>query len=432
MDSAAPKKPPLQGFLQGFQPDRIRGWAYMPARPDDHMRIEVRLDGELVTQTIASMQFPDLQKNNVGKGDHGFLINLKQDLPVDQAERVKVIAIGPDGTRRVLQMSTAARARAAASPPMPVSPVSPAPPARPAPPAPVSETPPSLPAPATGALPHLVSVDLSQRPVFVLGSARSGTTAMMAALRQSGRYAGFNEGHFLTLFGRLQNAVGIHYGRSVRDAAPGMNTLIANVPQQMVIDALQGAFNEIIRAIFPTGYWLDKTPGPDMIKTAPMLRRIWPEARFIFMRRAPVDNIESRRRKFPTISFKDHCRLWADSMISWHAIRGELAEVSLEVDQLRMGLQPEHVAAEVAALLNLTERETARLLQSFKQDRPQRTGSTITSVVDIASVDWTEEEREIFRETCGDAIELFGYEVDLAAPVRGRTDRPNRRNPANC
>jgi hypothetical protein len=278
----------------------------------------------------------------------------------------------------------------------------------------------------------LTPVDLSQRPVFVLGSARSGTTAMMAALRQSGRYAGFNEGHFLTLFGRLRHAVGIHYGRSVRDAAPGMNTLIANIPQQIVTEALQAAFNEIIRAIFPTGYWLDKTPGPDMIKTAPMLRRIWPEARFIFMRRAPVDNIESRRRKFPTISFKDHCRLWAESMVSWHAIRGELAEVSLEVDQLRMGLQPEQVAAEVAALLNLTERETARLLNSFQQDRPQRTGSTITHVVDIASVDWTAEEREIFQQTCAEAIELFGYDVDFTTPVRGRSDRPSRRNPANC
>jgi hypothetical protein len=169
-----------------------------------------------------------------------------------------------------------------------------------------------------------------------------------------------------------------------------------------------------------------------MIKTAPLLRRIWPQSRFIFMRRAPVDNIESRRRKFPTIAFKDHCRLWADSMLSWYAIRGDLADVSLEVDQLRLGRAPAEVAAEVASLLGLNERETARLLASFEKDRPQRTGTDITAVTNIAALDWSEQEREIFRQTCGEAMALFGYEVDFKPPPRAPSERPSRRKPASC
>jgi hypothetical protein len=405
MSDADKKVPNVQGYLQTLQPTKLRGWAFVRARPDEHLKIEVRLDGQLVTETLASAYFEDLEQHNIGKGDHGFLIRPKQELPVDQPGRVQVIALSGDGLRRVLELSSTAKARTAPVDAVPVAK------ALLAPPKPVPVAPP---APLHSSAPNPNAVDHTQRPVFVLGSARSGTTAMMLALRQSGRYAGYNEGHLLPLFARLHGVVMNHYGRSAANAVPGINTLIANVPAQMVTDALQSAFISIIRATFPSGFWLDKTPGPDMIKAVPLLRKIWPEARYIFMKRRPVDNIESRRRKFPTINFRDHCRLWADSMMSWHAIRDELAGVSLEVDQVQLAREPERTAADVATLLNLTEKETAALLASFKKDRPQRTGVDFTHIVDLGSVDWTAEERAAFQEICAEPIELFDYDADLA------------------
>jgi hypothetical protein len=418
MSEADRKLPTVQGYLQTLQPTKLRGWAYMRARPDEHLKIEVRLDGHLVTETIASTYFEDLEQHNIGKGDHGFLIRPRLELPVEQPGRVQVIALSSEGHRRVLELSSTAKARTAGAPPPPLPLPQPLPatkPAAPPRPAPAAAAPIAPPAPLHSATPNPNAIDHTQRPVFVLGSARSGTTAMMLALRQCGRYQGYNEGHLLPLFARLQGVVANHYGRSAANAVPGINTLIANVPAQMVTDALQSAFISIIRATFPTGFWLDKTPGPDMVKAVPLLRKIWPESRYIFMKRRPVDNIESRRRKFPTINFRDHCRLWADSMMSWHAIRDELAEVSLEVDQVQLAREPELTARNVAALLNLTEKETAALVASFNKDRPQRTGPDFTRIVDINSVDWSAEQRAAFAEICAEPIELFGYDADLAA-----------------
>jgi hypothetical protein len=386
---------PVQGFLQAFQPHKLRGWAWFPAQPEEHLRIEVHVDGAVVVHTTAAMHFADLEKHQIGRGDHGFLINLRAALPVDQPERVSVIAIARDGARRVLQLSAGARAR------MTPTEAAPAP------------TPTALPAPAAGGAAQLAfcPVDESQHPVFILGSARSGTTAMMQALRASGRYAGFNEGHLLPLFTRFDHVITNHYARSKRDAAPGMNTLIANVTQQRMMDAVQSSFVEVIRATFPTGYWLDKTPGPEMVRAAPLLLRMWPNARIIFMKRRPVDNIESRRRKFPSIEFQDHCRLWADSMMSWHAIRAALSTVSIEIDQATLAREPESGTAAVTALLQLDGAQAGRVLASLSNDRPQRTGKSITTTVALDSVDWTPAQRDIFISLCGEAMTLFGYDA---------------------
>jgi hypothetical protein len=397
------EKGPVQGFLQAFQPHKLRGWAWLPAQPEEHLRIEVHVDGAVVVHTTAAMHFADLEKHQIGKGDHGFLINLRAALPADQPERVAVIAIAPDGTRRVLQLSAGARARLA--PAEVASDLAPVPSPAPA----LTELP--RPAPSGAAPLAFCPVDESQHPVFILGSARSGTTAMMQALRASGRYAGFNEGHLLPLFTRFDHVITNHYARSKRDAAPGMNTLIANVTQQRMMDAVQSSFVEVIRATFPTGYWLDKTPGPEMVRAAPLLLRMWPNARIIFMKRRPVDNIESRRRKFPSIEFQDHCRLWADSMMSWHAIRAALSTVSIEIDQATLAREPESGTAAVTALLQLDGAQAGRVLASLSNDRPQRTGKSITTTVALDSVDWTPAQRDIFISLCGEAMTLFGYDA---------------------
>ena len=374
----------LRGHLQLVQPFKLRGWAYMPTRPDDHVRVEVRLDGALIEQGLASAHFADLEKHKIGGGDHGFMFNLRHELPLDAPHRIEVIAIGPDGQRLVLEKPEPRPEKMRAAPP--------------------ADLPDVVVAPG-----GLTLADRAQRPVFVLGSARSGTTAMMLALKQSGRYEGYNEGHLLGLIGKLHALVTNHYAKSAKDAAPGMNTAIAHVPIGLINGALRHAFIEVIRATYPTGFWLDKTPGPEMIRTVPILLRIWPESRFVFMKRRPVDNIESRRRKFPSIAFKDHCQLWADSMMAWHAVRDLLGDAQLEVDQVRLAREPDAVADELAGLLDLTAGQRARALHSLKTDLPQRTSARFAPTQEIETVDWTAQQRATFREICAEPMARFGY-----------------------
>jgi hypothetical protein len=73
------------------------------------------------------------------------------------------------------------------------------------------------------------------------------------------------------------------------------------------------------------------------------------------------------------------------------------------------------------------------MLASLRTDRPQRTGTELASAVDLASVDWSDEEHGIFRETCAEAMRLFGYDADLIVEVpRRRNDCASRRSPASC
>jgi hypothetical protein len=366
----------LSGGLHWVQPHRLSGWAFAPARPHDHLCIEIRLDGALIATTEASQRLDPLVQSGV-TSDHGFMVDTDTALPIDELDRIEVEAIAATGERLRLcppatKIGPARKRKRDAV--------------------------------------HFTAADPRQRPVFVLGSVRSGTSAMGMALRKTGRYAGHGEGHLITLLPELLETTAAHYRRDRQHGASGQFTMLASVPPRMIQDGLQAMFTAITRAQFLTGNWMDKTPGVAMIQAAPLLRRVWPGSRFIFMKRRGIDNIESRRRKFPDIDFADHCAAWADAMLAWHAIRAELAPVSVEIDQLTMARQPNEVVDEVADLLTLTEDETARMLRALNTDRPQRTAGSLADSADRRALDWTNEQRQQFETICGDAMRQFGYE----------------------
>ena len=57
------------------------------------------------------------------------------------------------------------------------------------------------------------SSEMESYPVFVVGAARSGTSAMAQALVKATRYQGFAEGHVLDIAIRVGNAVEQHLDR---------------------------------------------------------------------------------------------------------------------------------------------------------------------------------------------------------------------------
>jgi hypothetical protein len=257
---------------------------------------------------------------------------------------------------------------------------------------------------------RFASVDRAQRPVIVLGAARSGTSAMSMALRRNTRYIGYGEGHLVHMLPRLLDAVDRHYMTVRKDLPPG-STMLSSVPVEMVHDGIRALFVEMARNMAPTGFWTDKTPGPQMVRAAPALRRIWPEMRVIFMRRPPIENVESRRRKFPEYTFRSHCMMWADSMIAWDEVRAELAPISLEVDQVQLLHHPEIIVGQLTRLLTLSPDESERLLDSFINDRPQVTGDATAPPLTLETVGWSEQQRETFLRICGDAMHRFGYDT---------------------
>ena len=138
--------------------------------------------------------------------------------------------------------------------------------------------------------------DEGQFPVFVLGPARSGTSAMALGLLDSGRYSGYGEGHLLPLAHDLLATADTYYRRY---AEAGADTLLGRVPIAAFQSLIRRSFVQLARDVFPTRFWLDKTPTVAMVHAAPLMKELWPNARFIFMKRRVIENVLSRLRKFP-------------------------------------------------------------------------------------------------------------------------------------
>ena len=71
-----PPTGPLIGHLDESGPTRIRGWAWNPGRPDDHIIIEILAGTEIVARTEANLRRRDLRECGLGTGRHGFEVVL--------------------------------------------------------------------------------------------------------------------------------------------------------------------------------------------------------------------------------------------------------------------------------------------------------------------------------------------------------------------
>ncbi|MBY0330144.1 MAG: sulfotransferase [Acetobacteraceae bacterium] len=430
--ASGPRRPPPRGLRGGvgpLAPYKVHGWAYDPAAPEARLRAELLLDGEPIGETTAELFRPDLQTAGIGDGQYGFAFNTDRKMPIETPERVTVRLSNPaTGLEFLLRPrtsvpGTAPPPRPAAEPPRNLAAERPQNRAAEPPQAPAAEPPQNLAAkpPQTRAAPRPpaapATVTLAtlpegapQRPVFVLGAARSGTSAMAQALFRNTRYVGHGEGHLLDMAPRLLGTVARHYAERAGERRAGINTMIAAVPPERVVEAIGEALASVTRGLFPGGYWLDKTPGHPMIEAVPALVRIWPEARFIFMRRRAIENIASRGRKFPKEGFASACRRWADSLRAWSEVRGALAGRAIEVDWLLMAREPDRVAPAVATLLDLDADEQRRLRQALQVDLPERTSDRFAEVLDGLPEEMDAEQRRAFEEIALPWMERTGYD----------------------
>jgi hypothetical protein len=184
--------------------------------------------------------------------------------------------------------------------------------------------------------------------------------------------------------------------------------MVAHVPKKYVQDMLAHGMIVAMRQIFPEGLWLDKTPSVNMIHLAPVLRDIWPQARFVFMKRRGIENILSRQRKFP-YDFARNCREWKQAMEAWLAVRPALTGAALELDQHFVATNPAGAAGAIGRLLGLSATETDRLGLALDTVRPQRTGGVFDETLGLAETGWSDPEMQIFDELCGEVMTVFGY-----------------------
>jgi hypothetical protein len=370
----------IRGYLDAVDPMQIRGWAYDPSRPDEVVVVRIMLDDQLIAEGSAVLFRDDLAKDGVGDGNRAFIFNLERSLTAAEISKISARARTADGSEALLPK---AEAHDTIEPP-------------------------------TAALHRQIALlgacsDDSQQPVFILGAARSGTSAITQALLKLGIFEGHEEGHLLDLLAHFSVALNKFYELKYDEIAGDRDTAITRVPIEFMHEGLDRILIEAVRELFPTSRWIDKTPNSDMVHLATRFRKIWPRSRFIFMRRRFIENAASRSRKFPEHDFGRSAREWGNAMDGWLQIRSQLHGCAVEIDQKFLGEEPELVASRLRPFLSLSDTEEARFAQALRYDLPERTSASHRECHDIEEMGWDETERRCFSQYCERPMTAFGY-----------------------
>jgi hypothetical protein len=371
----------IQGYIEQLQPMQLRGWAYDPDNPAEHLQIVVSRHGDVIARSTAGLTRSDLAAAGLGKGDHAFVVNFVHPLSDEECADIKTIACSNTGEQINLSRLI--------DPPAPAAPA----PAR----------------------PHNQTSEnrlATQKPVFILGAARSGTSALAQALLKSEHFDGFEEGHLFELAARLVATTRGYYTANGEETLATRHTLIGRIPLRFLDEGIKDLFRAAARIAFASANWLDKTPTPGMILAAPLLLEIWPSAKFIFLKRRALENISSRMRKFPTLDFTQHCEDWSRTMNAWLAVRDRLTHASLEIEQLSMARSPAIVGQEISRFLQLAPDASRRFVEALSVDQPERTAADFGSIVTLDRIGWSEPQVASFAALCGEPMAAFGYTTD--------------------
>jgi hypothetical protein len=321
----------------------------------------------------ANIPRSDLAGAGVGDGSHGFNIDLTEaQISPDAVSTIEVLAVSGDNTVRLT--------RTAAQSTRIVDLLSDA---------------------------QIPIFDELHYPVFILGPARSGTSAIALGLLASTRYEGSGEGHLLPLAHAVLSTADNYYEkhRGIQS-----DTMLGRVPAAAFQKLVRRSFIQLARDLFPTGYWLDKTPTVEMVRAAPLMKELWPNARFIFMKRRVIENVLSRSRKFTTDTIDKHYSDWIAVMSAWLVVRERLSEVALEIDHHELVFNPIGVGSRIATFLNMPDAASSRLIQYISKSRPEQTDDNFGAVYTFADLGLGDKQATQMRVACDPLMVAYGYD----------------------
>lgn len=243
--------------------------------------------------------------------------------------------------------------------------------------------------------------------LYILGSTRSGTSALRNALSKT-RYKGFGEGHLVPILDDIVRTVRTHRidGLGARTPGNGLFDLRENVLIRHLFHGYEGYLSSVLESEM----LMDKTPTITPIRFAPELNRFHQAPRFIHCARRHVDNIQSKLKKFPDRTLEQHCQEWAACNAAWLDVKKQLEDNFLAFDFYDLVTDQAGTSRRIAEYLGLDAQETTAMTEYLISQRPQgATDRDLTQFLKLSEMGWSDQEKEAFVEICGPVGELLGY-----------------------
>lgn len=245
------------------------------------------------------------------------------------------------------------------------------------------------------------------RILYILGSTRSGTSALRNAIART-RFAGYGEGHMAPFLHDLFDRLEFHRTQGLGADVKG--TGLSHVRRDVLLRHLVHGYERYLVGELKSEDVLDKTPTVDPIRLAPQLNRYHEAPLFVFCARRHVDNVLSKMRKFPDTNFEKACREWAGCNETWLNVRQQLDGNALELEHRQLATEPESVAHKLADYLVLDAPETATLASQLAHGRPEQTSDRdISDFTAIGDTGWTRAQQNMIRQICGPVGARLGY-----------------------
>lgn len=270
----------------------------------------------------------------------------------------------------------------------------------------------------------MIADDIDIEPVFVLGSPRSGTTVISEAIKIGLGCKSYGEYHTGSLCANLISEVDRYYSTCHTRNDPGA-FIYDSSPALFKLKAGQ-SIKEMYAWYHRDRWFVDKTPGRNMIKSLPALQSIWPELKLVYCKRRAIENVQSRLNKFPQLSLEQHVRQWAETARLWAEIKDQLTIPYIEIEHFDTQHNRRGVGEQIAALI--PEVDPAFIERYLNSNHPQRTGDN-RSVRSLRSMPWSDDEKALFTRITEDVMQDEGYDDSEAyfSPDRSSTRaRPSR------
>ncbi|MDF1808094.1 MAG: sulfotransferase [Phycisphaerales bacterium] len=234
--------------------------------------------------------------------------------------------------------------------------------------------------------------------VFVTGCGRSGTTALRTALSSHPN---------LLSTGTENNIV----GDLLQTCDLNATVESRRISLQLSEDSYESLFAQLIQdLIFPNSFENDDSLRPMFAtwitpESAQRALKLFPKSQVVLIVRDGIATVESRlaHHSFGKLSFESHCQKWASwtLLYEWAHDRDDC----MIVRHQDLVTEAEATINSVIEFLDLpSSAEPARILNQ-NQFHPTPADSR------PVWQNWSEHDREIFVEICGQAMESLGYPI---------------------